>query len=320
MQENVTLPIPWVSGPSGTLPRSLGPHRLTIEPPPRYTGAMVNVTNRCTLACKHCFVFREANPNRPQRDMPAERMLAEIERLRDRHGIERMTWMGGEPMMRWRMIEKGVRLFADNTVVTNGTLPLRDFGPTVIYVISLDGPKEVNDPVRGEGVFDRVMKTLSDVPNGFGSKVMVQCVLHRGNQRHADEFVRILRSTRADGVSFSFYVPSAGEVSSRAWESVEEREAAVDIVWDVKRRYGGFIWNSGRMLDLLRPTTARLVTDNCLLLKTTLPLYLEGNRFVTPFCCYGNDVDCNRCGAWRLFATAAKTPGPWDAVLPPSLS
>jgi hypothetical protein len=27
---------------------------------------------------------------------------------------------------------------------------------------------------------------------------------------------------------------------------------------------------------------------------------------VTPFCCYGNDVDCGRCGAWVVFSLAAK--------------
>ncbi|MDP6978457.1 MAG: hypothetical protein QF570_07635 [Myxococcota bacterium] len=47
------------------------------------------------------------------------------------------------------------------------------------------------------------------------------------------------------------------------------------------------------------------------LLSTTLPPYIEGNDFTTPFCCYGNNVDCDRCGAWGVFATAAKLPGPW---------
>ena len=34
--------------------------------------------------------------------------------------------------------------------------------------------------------------------------------------------------------------------------------------------------------------------------------YLEGNEFVTPFCCYGNDVDCDLCGAWLVFYLAAQ--------------
>ena len=43
--------------------------------------------------------------------MKPERVLSELERLRDRHGIRNMLWMGGEPMLRWRMLEKGLALF-----------------------------------------------------------------------------------------------------------------------------------------------------------------------------------------------------------------
>jgi len=310
-------PFPRVAGsgrPATPQPGALGAQRLTLEPPPPYPAAMVNVTNRCNLRCQHCFVFRDGNPNELAGEMKPERVLSELERLRDRHGIRRMLWMGGEPMLRWRMLEKGLALFERNTITTNGTIPLKDFGPDLIYVISLDGPRDVNDPVRGEGVFDRVMKTVAAIPDGFQPTVMVQCVLHRENQDRLEELVQELLPTRVQGLTFSFYVPQAGEVSPRAWESVEEREAAVDIVFDLKRRYPDFIWNSTRSLELMRPATARLVTDNCPMQQVMLPLYIEGDDFTTPFCCYGNDVDCNRCGAWGVFSMAAKMPGPWDTV------
>ena len=275
---------------------------------------MVNVTNHCNLRCKHCFVFREGNPNRPDGEMKPERMLSELKRLRDRHGLRRMLWMGGEPMLRWRMLEEGLSLFQHNTITTNGTLPLKDFGPDLIYVISLDGPREVNDPVRGEGVFDRVMRTVAAIPDGFRPTLMVQCVVHRENQNSLEELVQELLPSKVQGLTFSFYVPRAGEVSPQAWENLEQRETAVDIVLELKHQYPDFIWNSGRSLELMRPATAKLVTDHCPMQQTTLPLYIEGDHFTTPFCCYGNDVDCDRCGSWGVFATAAKLPGPWNSL------
>jgi MoaA/NifB/PqqE/SkfB family radical SAM enzyme len=299
--------------------RSLGASRLTIEPPPRYPAAMVNITNHCNLRCKHCFVFRDGNPNEPDGEMKPDRLIAELRRLRDRHGIRSMLWMGGEPMLRWRILERGLPLFARNTITTNGTVPLKDFGqdfgPGLTYVVSVDGPREVNDRVRGSGVFDRVMGTVAAIPDGFQPTLMAQCVLHRENQHCLDELVEALLPTRIQGLTFSFYVPRAAEKSPRAWESNEERERAIDIVFELKRRYPAFIWNSSRSLELMRPATARLVTDHCPLLKTMLPLYLDGEAFTTPFCCYGNDVDCDRCGSWGVFATAAKIPGPWTRCI-----
>lgn len=308
--------VTWISAPSGLLPMSLGPHRLTMEPPPQYGSAMVNITNRCNLSCQHCFVFRDGNPNDPDDEMSEADLLAELKRLRDRHGIRKMLWMGGEPMIRWRLLEKGLPLFERNTIATNGTVPLKDFGPELTYVVSLDGPRELNDAVRGEGVFERVLRNLSRLPEGFQPTLMVQCVLHRDNQDHLEELVKQLLPTRVEGVAFSFLVPRYGEVSSRAWASVEEREQAIDIVVELKQRYPGFIWNSSRSLELMRPATARMITDHCPLLQKILPLYLGHDGFETPFCCYGNDVDCNRCGGWAVFATAARMPGPWDEILP----
>jgi organic radical activating enzyme len=306
----------WISAPSGPLPMSLGAQRLALEPPPQYPSAMVNVTNHCNLHCEHCFVFRDGNPNSPEGDMPEDRMLRELERLRDRHGIRRVLWMGGEPMLRWRMLERALPLFEDNTITTNGTVPLKDFGPDLTYVVSLDGPKHLNDAVRGAGVFERVMRTVDAIPDGFRPSVVAQCVVHRENQESLEEFVRSLRPSKIDGIVFSFYVPRCGESSSRAWASVEEREQTIDLVFELKRRYSGFIWNSSRSLELMRPATSKLVTDHCILLETALPLYVEAGQFTTPFCCYGNDVDCDRCGAWGVFASAAKVPGPWDLATP----
>jgi hypothetical protein len=64
----------------------------------------------------------------------------------------------------------------------------------------------------------------------------------------------------------------------------------------------------------MRPATAKRVTDHCPMMQTMLPLYIEGDHFTTPFCCYGNDVDCDRCGSWGVFSAAAKMSGPWDSA------
>lgn len=271
--------------------------------------AMVNVTNRCTLKCRHCFVYREGNPNErpghPEEEMDTQTMLQTLRKLRDRHRIHAMVWMGGEPLLRKDVLTEGVKSFAENTIVTSGTLDLPDLG-SCVYVVSLDGPEEVNDPVRGKGSFRRVMRTLERIPEPFEPTVQVQCVVNRENEAHLQELLEILLETRAQGLSYSFYIPQSQDTSPLGWHSLEEREPAVRRVMELKNRHPDFVWNSMEMLELMLPAHSKKVTDNCLPKEFLLPLYLNGKEFDVPFCCAGNDVNCDLCGMWGVFHFAAK--------------
>jgi MoaA/NifB/PqqE/SkfB family radical SAM enzyme len=271
--------------------------------------AMVNVTNRCTLKCRTCFVFREGNPNDPAKrltdEMDKDMMLETLALLRDRQQIRTMVWMGGEPMLRKNVLREGVKLFEENTVVTNGTIDLIDLGK-IVYVVSLDGPEEINDSVRGKGCFKRVMRTLGRLPEPFEPTIQIQCVVNKENENHVEELLQTVIDTRADGLVYSFYVPKSNDTSTLAWKSLEEREPAVRRVMDLKKRYPEFVWNSLDSLELMLAANAKEVTDNCLSKRFLLPLYLDGKEFDVPFCCVGNDVDCDLCGMWGVFHFAAK--------------
>jgi sulfatase maturation enzyme AslB (radical SAM superfamily) len=276
----------------------------------RYPAAMVNVTNRCNLSCRHCFVFRDGNPNESpasiRDEMSDEAILETLTALRDRHGIVHMLWMGGEPLLKPQLIRQGVGIFQNSTVTTNGTVPLLDLGPDVLYVVSLDGPEDLNDAIRGEGGFRRVLRNLGDLPAGFSSPVQVQCVVTRHNQDRLGELVAALQSTRVGWMTFSFYVPRAGESGDDAWPTNEARSGAVREVMRQKELFPDFVRNSTRSLELMLPPHASRVTSECPARDVVLPLYLEDDHFTTPFCCYGNDVDCERCGAWLVFRLAAR--------------
>ena len=271
----------------------------------QYPAAMVNITNRCTLRCKHCFIYRDGNPNDASAEMETPVMLKKLAELQKLHGIQHMLWMGGEPLLRPDVLRDGIKLFPGNTITTNGTIKPLDL-PNCIYVISVDGPPRLNDIVRGNGTFKKVMNTLSNIPDKFSSTVMCQCVVTRQNEGSLEELVKLLRLTRAEGMTFSFYVPTKSDMSDLTWGSLERRDRAVRIVMRLKKKYSDFIWNNSRTLELTLSDNAKAVTDNCPSKSLVLPLYLEGSQFVTPFCCYGNDVDCDLCGAWVVFYLAAR--------------
>jgi len=288
----------------------------------QYPAAMVNITNRCTLRCRHCFVFRDENPNKPRGEMSTETMLEKLAELKENHGIHTMLWMGGEPLLRPDVLREGVKLFERNHVTTNGTLDLIDLPPSGqgapstfagavggrndnIYVVSIDGPPALNDAVRGEGSFEKIMDTLSRVPVGFGPTVMCQCVVTKVNEGALEELVEILMPTRLEGMTFSFYVPRRNDDSEFTWGSIERRDVAVREVIRLKEKYPEFVWNNRRSLELMLSENSKAVTDSCPSKEYVLPLYLEGDEFVIPYCCYGNDVACDLCGAWVVFYIAA---------------
>ena len=271
----------------------------------QYPVAVVNVTNKCTLRCNHCFVYRDGNPNDSRGEMDTPTMLKKLTEMQERHGVQAVLWMGGEPLLRPDVLREGTKLFARNNVTTNGTIDLIEL-PNCIYIVSVDGPPELNDSVRGAGSFEKVMRTLSRVPQEFGPTVMCQCAVTKVNEDSLEELVRLIRPTRAEGMTFSFYVPTSNDTSKLTWGSLDRRDKAVREVIRLKHENPDFIWNSGRSLELMLSENAKAVTDNCPSQKYILPRYLEGDEFVSPFCCYGNDVDCDLCGAWVIFHFAAK--------------
>ena len=286
----------------------------------RYPAAMVNITNHCNLACKHCFIFRDGNPNEQAPSIRAEMsdatMLETLAGLRDRHGIASMLWMGGEPLLRRKLLRQGLRLFPRNIIITNGTVPLIDFGANALYVVSLDGPAELNDAMRGKGTYARVMRNLARRPADFATPLQVQCVVTRRNQQRLGELVETLSAARVDWMTFSFYVPRATDQSEDAWPTNQDRVWAVREVMRLRAAYPGFVRNSQHSLELMLPPICDDVVANCPARDNVLPLWLESDRFATPYCCYGNDVDCSRCGAWVVFSLAARFGYERDRIAP----
>lgn len=269
---------------------------------------MINITNRCTLKCKHCFVFREGNPNIPtdENEMPLNIMIKEIKKYRRKFGILSMVWMGGEPLLRKDVLKEGVKLFPRNVVTTNGTLPLLNLGEKIKWVISLDGPERINDETRGKGCFKRVLSNLKHLPDDFTGDLQCQCVITKKNEDCFEELIDILhQETPIRGLSLSFYVPKRNDDSEFAWKTLKERDPAVKKAHALKKQYPDFILNKEIAFELLLSENALEITNNCPLKKFLLPIYLGNDGFETPFCCYGNDPDCDLCGAWGVFHLAA---------------
>jgi len=274
----------------------------------QYPFALVNVTNVCNLDCRHCFVFRADNPQAPRDKMNDATMLHQLEVLRDRHGIRSMLFMGGEPMIRKDMVLEATKLFPESAIVTNGTYGIPSV-PGHLVTVSLDGPMELNDPIRGEGVFNKVKDAIFARDASDGTTVMLQMAVTRENAPGLEEFMAEVSEWPINGVAFSLYVPVQNDQTGLDWKDLKERDKVLDRVIALKKKYPNVIKSQIPTLEMMKSDQALNWTgehgENCILRRDTLPLYMgEGGQFEKPFCCYGNDVDCTRCGAYAVFNRA----------------
>ena len=269
-----------------------------------YPSALVNVTNVCNLSCTHCFVFRADNPNKPKDKMDDATMLHQLRTLRDKHGIKSMLFMGGEPMIRKALVLEAMPLFERSSIVTNGTYGIPSV-PGHLVTVSLDGPEEMSDAIRGQGVFQRVKEAVFARDPEDGTTVMIQMTITRQNAPGIEEFVETVKEWPISGLAFTFYVPTQADESGLAWQDLRERDEVVRRVIAVKQKYPGLVKSNVGALELM-------LSERCLEatgehgeycgLRQMLPLYMgEGGNFERTFCCYGNDVDCTKCGAYGVF-------------------
>jgi molybdenum cofactor biosynthesis enzyme MoaA len=124
----------------------------------------------CNLRCAHCFISC-APENDTLGFLTLEAVLGWLETAR-RHGVKEYYVTGGEPFMHVdlpAMLEAILR-YGPVTVLTNGTLftdrvltrlaaaeTASDY--SLELRVSIDGPTpEINDPIRGEGTFERAME------------------------------------------------------------------------------------------------------------------------------------------------------------------
>lgn len=131
------------------------------------------ITNRCNMACIHCFYKNKIN-----KELNCELKLKEIKKiaLSLKHPINLLLLAGGEPLLRADIVDI-CKIFEINnklrkiTLSTNGFLPeliekkikdiLKKTKLNINIQISIDGMEEVHEKIRGaKGAFSQAVKTV----------------------------------------------------------------------------------------------------------------------------------------------------------------
>jgi MoaA/NifB/PqqE/SkfB family radical SAM enzyme len=163
--------------------------RLRIRPAP--IGLTFELTHRCNLACGYCDRHKPM-PNEMTRKQILRALAQFIEM-----GMQRINLDGGEPLAHryveeivdW-LVERGVSVRMN----TNGILVPRKI-ETVRKLnrvkISLDGPRESHDVMRGQGAFDKAIAGALAAREA-GVKVEFTCTVGRHNGKSLDALLDLV--------------------------------------------------------------------------------------------------------------------------------
>ncbi len=146
---------------------------------------MVEVTDRCNLRCRHCYLGDAGTT-----DLDYAILAAALDGFDDMGGL-RLMITGGEPLLYpgFATLNEALahRTFRP-VLITNGTLLRREDIPSLNFMeiqFSVDGLEEGHDFLRGAGSFSRVMDSLRAALD-TGIDVSVATVIHARNLRELE--------------------------------------------------------------------------------------------------------------------------------------
>lgn len=279
---------------------------LMVAPLPRRTFCSIDVTARCNLRCKHCYHFSQEHP--AEAELTTEEWLEFIETMQRDKPFFNCTWVGGEPLLRPELIEKGRAYFRSNRVVTNGTLELPDW-PDVQFHISVDGTEQFHDSLRGKGCYTKIKANLSR-PQYRGLNIAIACCLSRKNVECIDDMVEEWRGVpNVRHILFDFFTPLRGEDNEDLWLTFPERDGVLAKLKGLRSKYGDFIGAPPATFDLMHSAHShKAVGRNCVFVKNGMAFDAWGK--VKSPCVMGSKADCARCGCIVPFSIKAwKKPG-----------
>jgi len=163
------------------------------SPVPSLRYLELQITNRCNLHCRHCYIGNGLN-----QDLTIETIEMALEEFEQMQGL-RLLLSGGEPFMHpffWQINDILERYEFRSVLLSNGTFIDRDVAKRLRVhevQLSIDGMKQGHEAVRGHGTFEKTLSAI-DCLQEQNICVSVATMIHRGNLNELDELNSLLES------------------------------------------------------------------------------------------------------------------------------
>jgi hypothetical protein len=151
-----------------------------------------------------------------------------------------------------------------------------------------------------EGIYRRIMQNANRPELDVSLAYCVSTL----NEHCVEKVLEEWRGVGIKGILFSFYTPIES-IKDPLFMGMERRDEIIRKLIRLKEtRYGDYILNEPRVLELMLSENSRRVTDHCVFASKGISLDPMGKK--KPKCMLGEKADCDRCGcivpfhlAWR---------------------
>ncbi len=153
------------------------------------------ITDRCNLRCRHCYIGDSLN-----QDLPFEKILKILKEFEEIQGL-RLLLSGGEPLLHPRFweINEVLRDHAFRSVLlSNGTLITKEIAKRLQVhevQVSLDGMKEGHESIRGKGAFEKTLHAIDHLQEA-DIRVSIATMIHRENLNQFDSLASLIQSKK----------------------------------------------------------------------------------------------------------------------------
>ncbi|MCM8774228.1 MAG: radical SAM protein [Candidatus Omnitrophica bacterium] len=247
---------------------------------PELKEVIISITNRCNYKCRMCDI-----PFQKSKELTTSQWQKVI---RDAYliGAETIVFSGGEPLLREDIFEliSYVKNNSMNCCLTsNGYLideecasRLHNSGIDVVN-ISIEGPPQIHDYLRGRGTFDKAVFALENLRK-YKIESTIATMVSRYNYKYLDYIVELAKEYKATTIKFQPF--NRIFLSSNCSEGnffISKRE--IKRMKDMTKKVTWLCNNYG-------------ITTNPRRYLEMMPLYLSRNHFDSSFICNTLWISC----------------------------
>jgi len=217
--------------------------------PPYLKNLMINITEKCNLTCKHCYIT-DKNPI----DSPFDKLKEIIKDFYELQGVK-LVLTGGEPLLYSHLKElllylKDIPLI--KVLLSNGVLIKKS--PELIDLlrdnyfevfVSIDGLERTHNDFRDANCFQDSIEGIKTLLKE-GITVSVNTMVHKQNLNEFDEMFKLFKSL-GNIINWSIDIPTFDKTTPKSIR--EKYEISTKEGGEVLRDYGWGEYHSSESYD-----------------------------------------------------------------------